>query len=177
MPQGNSDPPLFLHPLPSQILPFRTWGRSRKLNEAFSLWCSRLRIWCCHCCGSGYCCGTSLIPGLGTSTGLGLGQKNHNEMKQSFLKNLIQEQWGGKQWGWEGRFLFPRPVPCLSKGTRHTSLSPRFQPPTQKFRDAFGVAKNLAVFFLSLSLFGHSQYMEVSGQGSEPSCSCDLSGS
>ena len=105
------------------------------------------------------------------------GPKNHNEMKQSFLKNLIQEQWGGKQWGWEGRFLFPRPVPCLSKGTRHTSLSPRFQPPTQKFRDAFGVAKNLAVFFLSLSLFGHPQYMEVSGQGSEPSCSCDLSGS
>ena len=32
------------------------------------LWLSRLRIWCCHCCGLGHCCGMSLIPGSGTST-------------------------------------------------------------------------------------------------------------
>ena len=31
-------------------------------------WCSRLRIWCCHCYGLGCGCGASLIPGQGTST-------------------------------------------------------------------------------------------------------------
>ena len=29
------------------------------------LWLSRLRIWHCHCCGSGYSYGASLIPRLG----------------------------------------------------------------------------------------------------------------
>lgn len=32
------------------------------------LWLSKLRIWCCHCCGLGCCCGTSSIPGPGTCT-------------------------------------------------------------------------------------------------------------
>ena len=31
------------------------------------MWFSRLRIWCCHCCSSGYSCGTDSNPGLGTS--------------------------------------------------------------------------------------------------------------
>ena len=30
-------------------------------------WLSRLRIWCCHCCASGYRCGMGLISGLGSS--------------------------------------------------------------------------------------------------------------
>ena len=40
------------------------------LNEkskglGFPLWCSRLRIWCCHCSRLGRCCGVASIPGLG----------------------------------------------------------------------------------------------------------------
>ena len=38
------------------------------------LWCSGLRIWC-HSCGSGYCSGAGLIPGPGTSSCRGCGQK------------------------------------------------------------------------------------------------------
>ena len=39
------------------------------------LWHSGLRIWHCHWCGSGRCWGIGLIPGLGTSTICGHGQK------------------------------------------------------------------------------------------------------
>ena len=31
------------------------------------LWCSGLRIWCCHCSGLGCCCGAGSISGPGTS--------------------------------------------------------------------------------------------------------------
>ena len=36
---------------------------------------SRLRIWHCHCYGSGYCCGIGSVPGLGTSACCRYGQK------------------------------------------------------------------------------------------------------
>ena len=29
------------------------------------LWCSELRIWHCHCSGSGHCCASGSIPGPG----------------------------------------------------------------------------------------------------------------
>ena len=40
------------------------WERRvyRKLSIEVPWWLSRLRTWRCHCCGSGYCCGTGLIP-------------------------------------------------------------------------------------------------------------------
>ena len=37
---------------------------------------SKLRIWCCHCRGSGYCYSSGSIPGLGNSACHGYGQKN-----------------------------------------------------------------------------------------------------
>ena len=40
----------------------------KKVKFGFLLWFSRLRIWCCHCSGSGHCRGANLIPGLGTFT-------------------------------------------------------------------------------------------------------------
>ena len=39
------------------------------------LWPSGFRIWCCHRCAIGCTCGVGLIPGLGTSTCCGCGQK------------------------------------------------------------------------------------------------------
>ena len=38
-------------------------------------WLSRLRIWCCHCCGLGHHSGTGSIPGPQTSACYGHGQK------------------------------------------------------------------------------------------------------
>ena len=40
------------------------------------LWCSRLRIQSCHSCGTGCNCSVGSIPGQGTSTCYGHGQKN-----------------------------------------------------------------------------------------------------
>ena len=40
-----------------------------------SLWLSRLRIWHCHCYGSGYSCGMCSIPGPGTFGFHGCSQK------------------------------------------------------------------------------------------------------
>lgn len=42
------------------------------------LWCSKLRIGCCHCSGSGCCCSMGLIPGLGIcATGAAKKGKNN----------------------------------------------------------------------------------------------------
>ena len=49
-----------------------------KICEAFlgvTSWLSMLRIWWCHCCGSGYSCDANLIPVPGISTCHGCGQK------------------------------------------------------------------------------------------------------
>ena len=61
---------------------------------AIPWWHSGLRIWHCHCCGAG------LIPGPGTSTCHGLGQK------QTKKKSLSHSKSGPKQIGWLLR-------PCL----------------------------------------------------------------
>ena len=76
---GRLDPPLFLDPrsasslqgqaLASCFIEQRGQGRS-------SLVAWGLRIQCCPCSGSGCCYGKGLIPGLGTSTCHGHGQKN-----------------------------------------------------------------------------------------------------
>ena len=41
---------------------------------------SGLRIWHRHCCSLGHCCGAGLIPGPGTSTGWGRGQKEKKKI-------------------------------------------------------------------------------------------------
>ena len=45
------------------------------------MWCSRLRIWHCHCSGSGHCYGMGWIPGLETSHALGMAKKKENYNK------------------------------------------------------------------------------------------------
>ena len=42
-------------------------------DQVVPWWLSRLRIPCCHCCGSGYCCVKGLIPEPETSTCWGRG--------------------------------------------------------------------------------------------------------
>ena len=48
-------------------------------------WLWKLRIHCCHCCGSGYSCGVDLILGLGTSDAVGMAKKPFLGQKGFFL--------------------------------------------------------------------------------------------
>ena len=41
-------------------------AKAQNWIEGVPWWPSRLRIWCCHWCGSHHPCGSGLIPGLGT---------------------------------------------------------------------------------------------------------------
>ena len=43
------------------------------------MWCTGLRIQHGYCCGSGQSCSGGLIPGLGTSTCQGCGQKKEEK--------------------------------------------------------------------------------------------------
>ena len=49
-----------------------------KATVGVSLWRSGLRIWCCHCSGESLCYGEGSIPGPGTSTCPGCGQKKRS---------------------------------------------------------------------------------------------------
>jgi len=48
-------------------------------------WSGELRIWCCHCCGSGCSCGMGSIPGLGTFICWGPKKKGKHTFKLSWL--------------------------------------------------------------------------------------------
>ena len=50
---------------------------------------SGLRIWHCHCCGSGYCRSAGLIPGLGTSACHGHAKKSDKKLKTELLRDNI----------------------------------------------------------------------------------------
>ena len=58
------------------------WGTSEnKTDKTYKawrvlLWHSGLRIWHYHCSGLGCCCGADSVPGLGSFTCCGRGQKN-----------------------------------------------------------------------------------------------------
>ena len=43
------------------------WDKDRKM--AATLWLSQLRIWRCHCCGSGYSCGSGYNCGMDSISG------------------------------------------------------------------------------------------------------------
>ena len=45
-----------------------TYEVPKKVKFGVPVWCSRLRIWHCHCSGSGRWCGMGSIPGPGTSS-------------------------------------------------------------------------------------------------------------
>ena len=53
----------------------------KKLILGVLLWCSGVRIWCCHYRGLGHCYGSGLIPRLGTSTCCGCIQKQTKNPK------------------------------------------------------------------------------------------------
>ena len=56
------------------------------------MWHSGLRIWPCHCSGSGCCCGLSSVPGPGTSACCGCGQnKNKLLTKAHYFHHLTPE--------------------------------------------------------------------------------------
>ena len=56
--------------------PLEQWPELRKYFR-ISLVDLQAMTHCCHCCGSGCCCDVGLIPGPGTSTCHGRGQKEH----------------------------------------------------------------------------------------------------
>lgn len=51
------------------------------------LWCNGLGIWHCHCICLSHCCGVGLIPGQGTSTRHGHGQKKN--IQTWFLEDKV----------------------------------------------------------------------------------------
>ena len=53
-----------------------------------SLWCSGLRIWCCHCKSSGHCCGAGSIYSLGTSTCHG---RNNNKKLWEMINKELED--------------------------------------------------------------------------------------
>ena len=77
-------------------------------------WHRRLRIWSCHCSGSGHCCGTGLISGPGNSICCKHGQKRKKRERAEVqsprdrinpgLFKVHKVGWG-KGWGkgWEGQ--------------------------------------------------------------------------
>ena len=56
---------------------FHLWNMFTEVKESMEvpLWHSGLSTWHCHCRRSGCCCGTGSVPGPGTSTCCGYGQK------------------------------------------------------------------------------------------------------
>ena len=75
-------------------------GKERNIEERKEgrkkgalVWLSRLRIWCCHCTGSG-CCWFGLISGPGASACCGCGQNKEGreggrkERKENKFKTL-----------------------------------------------------------------------------------------
>ena len=50
------------------------------------MWLSGLRIWCCHCSGSGHCFGAGPIPDLGTSACPKRGPSNLKETRINSIK-------------------------------------------------------------------------------------------
>ena len=55
-------------------------------------WLSALRIWHCHCCGSGYSCGAGSIPGPGTFTCCGNGKKRikYINKRNNYVIRILQ---------------------------------------------------------------------------------------
>lgn len=49
--------------------------REREKTNGVPVWCSGYRIWHCHCSHQAWCCSASFVPGSGTSTCCGHGQK------------------------------------------------------------------------------------------------------
>ena len=103
-------------------------------------WPSGLGIQHCHCYGWGHCHGIGSVPGLGTSTCCGHGQKNQNTTKHqvflpstsfpslnlqplsshALLRNLVQEVWGRAH-----AFNFLKSLHIISSHIRDYNLGSR----------------------------------------------------
>jgi len=53
-------------------------------------WLGRLKIQCCHCCGSGRCCGSDSVLGPGTSTCSRHGQEKNKERNTKMKLFIFQ---------------------------------------------------------------------------------------
>ena len=63
---------------------------SLKLKLGVLGWLSGLRIQHCPCSGLGHCCGVGSLPGLGTSTWHGCGEKNKIKLKHESRRVLLK---------------------------------------------------------------------------------------
>ena len=70
------------------------WPKNnKKILKTFMgvpLWCSRLRIRCCHCSSSCGCCGSGLIPDSGTSTCHGHAPRLPATTTKKFLSLMLR---------------------------------------------------------------------------------------
>ena len=64
-------------------------GHLNKMSLRVPLWLSSLRMWRCHCSGSGHCCGTDSIPGLETSACCGCSQNKTKQKNKMCLSTDI----------------------------------------------------------------------------------------
>ena len=60
-----------------------------KTTPRLPLWCSRLRIWWCHCSGLGHCCGEGSVPGLGISICQGASKMKKKKQLLSHHQSLL----------------------------------------------------------------------------------------
>ena len=60
--------------------------KAQKFTVGVPWWYSGLRVWHCHCCGSGHCCGASSVFGLGTSACCWHGQEKKSKHTRTHCK-------------------------------------------------------------------------------------------
>ena len=83
--EKNREFPLWHSGLRTQYRVHEDVGSVPGLTQWVRIWhCYKLQcrsqMWCCHCCGSGCCCGTGLIPDMGTFTCHDCSQKKSCEV-------------------------------------------------------------------------------------------------
>ena len=61
-------------------------GEKRELHGGLAV-----RIWHCHCCGSGHCCGAGLIPGPENSACYGHGQNKRFKHLYKFIDQHLKD--------------------------------------------------------------------------------------
>ena len=62
----------------------KKWNKNKELGVPW--WPSRLRFWCCHCCGSGHYRDSGLIPDLGTSECF---RQKKNKKEKNLIRSLF----------------------------------------------------------------------------------------
>ena len=73
----------------SSEISFNTFGEKKKKGLGVPLWFSELRIWSCHCCGSGYSCGSGALA-LELSHAAGAARKTPKLLRSCQLKGMLR---------------------------------------------------------------------------------------